>query len=58
VEKVNTPERCPFYRCYNKSFANRLGVDAKWYSDGVHREKSKHEPDRPGESFPVIAPDR
>ena len=58
MEKVNTPEHCSFYRCYNKSFTNRLGVDAERNSDGVHREKSKREPDRPGESFPVIAPDR
>ena len=58
LEKVKTPEHRPFPRCYNRSFANNLGVDAERNSDEVRREKSRRESDRPGESFPAIALDR
>ena len=36
VEKVKSPKHRPFHRHYNKSFANRFGVDAERNSDGVH----------------------
>ena len=58
VEKFKAPEYRPFHRCYNKSFAARLGVDAEWNSDRVCREKSKRESYRSGESFPAIKLDR
>jgi len=58
VEKVKAPKHRPFHRCYNRSFKNRLGVDAKRNSDGVHWEKSGHESDQPGEPFPTIVLDR
>ena len=56
--EVKSPEHCPFRRCYNKSFANCPGVDAKWNSGRVHQEKSKRKSYRPGKSFPVVALDR
>ena len=55
VEKVKTPEHRPFHRCYDRSFADHLGVDVKRNSDGIRREKSRRESDRPSKSFPVIA---
>jgi len=58
LEKVTTPEHCPFHRRHNKSIANCLGVDAERNSGRVHREKSSHESDRPGESLPVITLDQ
>ena len=58
LEKAKAPEHRLFHRCYDRSFANNLGVDAERNSDGVRREKSRRESDRPGESFPVIALDR
>jgi len=58
LEKANAPEHRPFRRRHNKPVANCLGVDAKRNSAGVRQEKHRCEPDRPGESFPVIALDR
>ena len=58
LEKVKTPERHPFYRCYDRSFTNHLEVDAERNSNEVRREKSRHESDRPSEPSLVIAPDR
>ena len=53
LEKIKTPEHRPFHRCYDGSFADHLGVDAKWKSDRVRREISRCESDQPGE-FPSI----
>jgi len=58
AEKAEAPEHRPFHRRYNKSFANRFGVDAKRNSVGVRREKPRCEADQPCESPPVIALDR
>jgi len=58
LEKVKTPEHRPLHRCYDRSFANHLGVDAEQNPDGVYSEKSGSEPNQPGESSPVIAFDR
>jgi len=33
LEKIKTPEHRPFHLCYDRSFANHLGVDAKWNSE-------------------------
>ena len=54
VEKVKAPEHRPFHRRYNGSFTNCLGVDAERNPDGVHREKSGHESNQPGEPLPAI----
>ena len=58
LEKVKAPEHHPFHRYYDRSFANHLGIDAEWNSGGVRQKKSGREPDRPGESFPIIPLDR
>ena len=58
MEKIRAPEHRPFHRGYNKSFANRFGVDAQRNSCGVCREKPGCEADQPGEFLPVILPDR
>ena len=58
VEKIKTPEHRPIHRRHDKPFANCLGVDAERNSGGVRREKPGREPDKPGESFPMIALDR
>jgi len=58
MEILKTSEYCPFHRCYNRSFANRPGVDAERDSDRVRREKPKRESYRPGEFFPAIILDR
>ena len=58
VEKAKAPENRPFHRRYNKSFANYLGVDAKWNFDEIRPEKPGLESDWSGGSFPVIALDR
>ena len=58
LEKVKTPERRPFHRCYDRSFTNRLGVDAERSFNEVRGEKSRRQSDRPSESFLVTAPDR
>ena len=50
VQKVKPPEHRPFHRRHNRSFTNRLGVDAERNPDGVYREKSNRESDWPGES--------
>ena len=58
MEKFKAPEHHPFCWSYNRSIANRLGVDVERNSDGVPREKSGCESDQSGESFLVIALDR
>ena len=58
MEKVKTPKHRPFHRRHNESSANHLRVDAERNTDGVHQEKPGCEADQPGESFPVILPDR
>ena len=58
MEKVKAPEHRPFHRCYSKTFANHLGVDAEWNFDEIRREKSGRESDWSSGSFPVIALDR
>ena len=35
MEKIRAPEHRPFHRGYNKSSANRFGVDAERNSGGV-----------------------
>ena len=58
LEKVKASEHRPFHRRYNKPFASCLGVDAEWNSDGVHRDKSWHGSNQPGEPFHIITLDR
>ena len=58
METVEAPKHRPIYWSYNKLFGNRLGVDVERNSDGVHKGISERESDQPGESFPVILPDR
>ena len=58
LEKVKTPEHRSFHWCYDRSFANHLGVDVEQDPDGVHSNKSGRESDWPGEPLPVIALDR
>ena len=58
VEKIKASKHRPFHWGYDKPFANRLRMDAEWNSDGIRREKSGHESDRPGKLFPTTALDR
>ena len=58
VEEVEAPKHRSFHRRHNGPFANCLGADVKWNSDGVHRGKSGRESDRPGKSFLVFVLDR
>jgi len=51
MEEVEAPKRSLVHWCYNKTFANRIRVDAERNSDQVRREKSWREPDWPGEYF-------
>lgn len=53
VETAKAPKPRPFHWRYNKSFANYLGVDAEWNSDGVYRETPGCKSDRSGKTFPV-----
>ena len=56
LEKAKAPEHRPFHWCYDRSFANYLGINAERYTHRVHREKFRRESDRPSESFPVNSP--
>jgi len=51
MEEAKAPKHRLFHWRYDKTFANRVRVDAEWNSDQVRREQSGREPDWPGERF-------
>ena len=58
MEKIKAPKHRPFHRRHNKPSANRLGADVERNSGGIRQEKSRCEPDQPGQSSSAITLDQ
>jgi len=49
MEEVEAPKHCSLHWRYNRTFANRVGVDVERNFDELRREKPRRESHQPGE---------